>query len=95
MKTACAVTATLALGIFLGSAAVARTPQQGQNDPRYLTVRFPAEIVDIEFDASLKGQKSRRTMSPLDSLAHDGWRLVAAVKDDARGGGFVCFFTNK
>jgi hypothetical protein len=64
---------------------------QGLNGHKHLVARIPASSVDIEFDAAGKGRKLKETLlTPLDSLARDGWQLVSVVRDDT--GEYVCFF---
>ncbi len=77
-------------GVMLGLGLLAGAATQGAAETQYLTVRLPAEAVDLEFNAAGKARKLRSTISILDSLGKDGWELVA-VTPDPKLGGFIGF----
>ena len=75
--------------LVVGSMAAARGDGESPKY-KYLVVRVPEVLVDIEFDGGGKAQKLKSSgITPLDSLGRDGWELVSSVKD---GSTFVCFF---
>lgn len=80
--------ALIAIALCLSAAgltwsAAHAAPRGG--DAEILTVRLPPSPVDIDFSGTPKGQKLRKELSVLGSLAKDGWRLVAVANDGQPG----------